>query len=82
MVSTTITTRRALSGSGKRSTYLTAVGAPQDALPVFVVDGIGDAHGLADDVDAAEDAARGGRGEGEHCNALSVVLARDSRGLS
>jgi hypothetical protein len=38
-------------------TYLLALGAGEDTLPVLVVNRLGDAHRLADDADAAQDAA-------------------------
>ena len=47
-------------GKKERETYLLALGAGEDALPVLVVNRLGDADRLADDVDAAQDAAAGG----------------------
>lgn len=65
---------------GRIGTYLFALGALENTLPVIVVNGIGDAHRLADDVDAAEDAARGGRGEGEDCGLFRLANFNWNRG--
>jgi hypothetical protein len=44
--------------SGRQGkTNLLALGAGEDTLPVLVVNRLGDAHRLADDADAAQDAA-------------------------
>lgn len=52
---------------GSELTDLLLLGALEDALPVLVVDRLGDAHRLADDVDAAQDGAACGGGEGKDC---------------
>ncbi len=57
-------------------TDLLLFGTLEDVLPVLLLDGISDADGLANDVDAAEDAAAGGDGEGEDCGLVSQISRR------
>ena len=52
------------------STDLLLLGTLEDVLPVLLLDSISNADSLANDVDAAEDAAAGGDGEGKDCGVL------------
>ena len=54
-------------------TNLLLVGTREDVHPLILLDRVCDAHGLGDDVDAAQDAAAGGGGEGEDFEEEGVV---------
>ena len=52
-------------------THLLLLGTSKDILPIVLLNRVGNAHRLGDDVDAAQDAAAGGGGEGEDFDGVS-----------